>query len=134
VNKIAHIGPLPYPKNLPPSWANNTKKANNPHGYMLSLATWHHNSTLNGTSTGIGLPKQNYYRYLIVGGYHEDQTPIRECHPFLPISFQLGLETMIEEHVSHGGHIHLLLCPKLNLSQQSLFHGHGCIGELNPLF
>jgi hypothetical protein len=32
VNKIAPIGPLPYPKNLPPSWANNTKKANNPHG------------------------------------------------------------------------------------------------------
>jgi hypothetical protein len=41
---------------------------------------------------------------------------------------------MIKEHASHGGHIHLLLCLELNLSQQYLFHGQGCIGELNPLF
>jgi hypothetical protein len=50
------------------------------------------------------------------------------------IYFQVGFETMIEEHVSHGGHIHLLLCLKLSLSQQFLFRGQGCMGELNPLF
>jgi hypothetical protein len=100
---------------------------------MLSLATWHYNLALNGTSTRIGLPKQDYYpshlRVIIVGCHRSNQALLMECHPFLPISFQAGLKTMIEEQVSHGGHIHLLLCLKLNLSQQSLFHGQGCIGK-----
>jgi hypothetical protein len=38
--KICH-----HPEQIPP------KKANNPLGYMLSVATWHYNSTLSGTYT-----------------------------------------------------------------------------------
>jgi len=34
-----------HPEQIPP------KKANNPLGYMLSLATWHYNLALNRTST-----------------------------------------------------------------------------------
>jgi hypothetical protein len=48
--KICH-----HPEQIPP------KKANNPLGYMLSLAIWHYNLALSGTSTRIGLPKQDNY-------------------------------------------------------------------------
>jgi hypothetical protein len=121
VNKITHIGPLPYPKNFNCPEQIRPKKANNPFGYMLSLTNWHYNSTLTGTSTWISLPKQDYYPshlwVIIVGCHRLDQALVKECHPFLLVSFQAGLKTMIEEQVSHGGHVHLLLRLKLNLSQ-----------------
>jgi hypothetical protein len=138
VNKLHTLGRYPTPKichhpeQIPP------KKANNPLGYMLSLATWHYNSALSGTSTWIGLPKQDYYPshlwVIIVGCHRSNQALVKECHPFLHVSFKAGIKIMIEEQVSHGGHIHLLLCLKLNLSRQSLFHGQGCIGEWIPYF
>jgi hypothetical protein len=58
--KLHTLGRYPTPKichrpeQIPP------KKANNPIGSMLSLATWHYNWALSGTSTWIGLPKQDY--------------------------------------------------------------------------
>jgi hypothetical protein len=71
--KLHTLGHYPTPKvchcleQIPP------KKANNPLGYMLSLATWHHNSSFSGASTWIGFPKQDYYPshllVIIVGGH-----------------------------------------------------------------
>ncbi len=49
--KLHTLGRYPTPKichrleQIPP------KKTNNLFGYMLSLATWHHNSAFSGTST-----------------------------------------------------------------------------------